>query len=305
MTMPYNLPLTYAVKNMAINGDVPVISWSHDSAYFYSDYPEIYDHEPWNILKTMIPCIHYICISHSRCEQFYSLFNTNKMITVVPNGIDPLDFFQLSPDSQQIIKEQKLFDADLIMVQPSRLIPRKNFELGLNVVHALKEKGSTVRYLITGSHDPHEPQNRKYYRELKGIIRDLDIKREVLFIADYRTKTGEKIVPNQLLIRDLYFVADILFMPTTSEGFGLPLIEAGMIKLPIACTNIPAFLEIGDRSVCFFSPQDSPRRIADKILKFLQSITTHTMYRNVVNNYMWDSIYRNHIRPLLAKTKRG
>lgn len=301
MTMPYNLPLTYAIKNLADSGEIRVISWNHDSSYFYPDCPDIYHSEPWDILKTKFASIHYVCISEARSEQFCELYKLKKRIMVIPDGIDPGGFFQLTPDSEQLVYEQKLYKADLIMVQPSRLIPRKNIELSLRVVSALKKMGVNVRYLVTGTYDPHEPKNVEYYQKMKGIIEDLNITHEVIFTAAYKMKDGRKITQDHVFIRDLYFIADILFMPSISEGFGLPLLEAGMIKLPIACSDIPPFLEIGDGHTCTFSLTDTPVRIADKILKFLSTIPTHNMHRKVMKNYVWDSIYRKHIRPLFRK----
>ncbi len=303
MTMPYNLPLTFAIKNLAYSGNVKVISWNHDSSYFFPDCLDIYHSEPWDILKTMFPSIHYVCISNTRCRQFHRLYKTKEKITAIPDGIDPSEFFQLAPDLQQIVREQKLYEADLIMVQPARMIPRKNIELGLKVVYALKKKGVDVRYLITGAYDPHEPKNVRYYRELKKIIKDLNITREVLIIADYPARNGKKIIPDYTFIRDLYLIADILFMPSLSEGFGLPLLEAGVTKLPIACSDIPPFMEIGRDHVCSFSVTDAPDLIAEKILQFLATISTHNMYRKIIENYAWDFIYRNHIGPLFKKLK--
>ena len=301
MTMPYNLSLTYAVKKLSDSRRIKIISWNHDSIYFYPDCPDIYHSEPWDILKKKFPYIDYVCISKFRCKQFQELYKINETIPAIPDGIDPAGFFQLDPDSQKIIHEQKLYEANLIMVQPSRLIPRKNIELGLKVVGTMKRMGVDVRYLITGAYDSHEQRDVKYYRRLKEIAEDLNIAGEVIFIAEYRTKNGKKIIPNHSFIRDLYFIADILFMPSSSEGFGLPLLEAGAIKLPIACSDIPPFLEIGENNVCTFSLTDTPDRIADKILQFLSTIPTHKMYRDVIKNYAWDSIYHNHLEPLFEK----
>lgn len=305
MTMPYNLPLTFAIKNLAHSGKVKVISWNHDSCYFLPDCPDLYHEEPWDILKKMFPYIRYVCISKARCRQFHQLYKTTKKITDVPDGIDPPEFFQLAPDLAKIVREQNLYEADLIMVHPSRLIPRKNFELGLRVVCALKDAGVNVRYLITGVYDPHEPKNLKYYSELKKKIKNFNITREVLIISDYPMKNGKKITPDHMFIRDLYFIADILFMPSISEGFGIPLLEAGMAKLPIACSDIPPFMEIGEDHVCFFSITDTPEKIAEKILNFLATISTHNMYRRVIEKYAWDAVYINHIRPLLKEVKRA
>ncbi|MEA1971036.1 MAG: glycosyltransferase family 4 protein [Thermodesulfobacteriota bacterium] len=301
MTMPYNLPLTYAVKKPSENHQIKIISWNHDSIYFYSDCPDMYHSDPWNILKERISSIHYVCISKFRCKQFQELYKINEEIPAIPDGIDPAGFFQLDPDSRKIIHEQKLYEADLIMVQPSRLIPRKNIELGLKVAGAMKRMGVDVRYLITGAYDPHEQRDVKYYRRLKETAKDLDIAGEVIFIAEYSTKNGKKIIPSHSFIRDLYFIADILFMPSSSEGFGLPLLEAGVIKLPIACSDIPPFLEIGGNYICTFSIIDSPDKIADKILQFLSTIPTHKMYRGIIKNYVWNSIYHKHLEPLFQK----
>jgi len=303
MTMPYNLPLTYAIKKLSIDHRVSVISWNHDSIYFYPDCPDMYYSEPWTILKTKLPFIHYVCISKFRCEQFRQLYKIKKEITVIPDGIDPPAFFQLTPESRQIIYEQKLYEADLIMVQPSRLIPRKNFELGLRVTGALKEMGVNVRYLVTGAYNPHETKDIKYYRYLKQIAKDMNVEKEAIFLAEYRLNHGRKVVPDQTFIRDLYFIADILFMPSMSEGFGLPLLEAGMIKLPIVCSDIPPFLEIGGSEICSFSIEETPDQIACKILQFVSTITTHNMYRKVIKNYAWEAIYKNHIRPLFRKVR--
>ena len=300
MTMPYNLPLTYAIKKMADSGEIRVVSWNHDSSYFYSDCPDIYRSEPWNILKTKIPSVHYVCISDIRGEQFRRLYKTKERLTVIPDGIDPPEFLKLAPDSRQIIDEQRLYEVDLVMFQPSRLVPRKNIELGLRVVCALKKRGLNVRYLITGAYNPHEPEDVKYYHGLQKTAEDLEITRDVIFFTEYRMKDGRKVVMDQTFIHDLYLVADILFMPSLSEGFGLTPLEAGIIKLPIACSDIPPFLETGGDHICAFSVTDTPDRIADKIIRFLAKIPTHNMYRKVIKNYTWDSIYRDHMESLLG-----
>jgi len=305
MTMPYNLPLTYALHKLIDDDLIRVISWNHDSIFFYPDCPDQYHAEPWTVLKTKNPHIQYICISQARYEQFCSLYQTKRKITVIPNGIDPPGFFQLTPETKKVIYEQKLYNADLVMVQPSRLIPRKNFELGLRVAGALKKMNVEIRYLITGAYDTHEAKNVAYYRKLRNMAKDLNINNEVIFIAEYRLSDGKRIVPNQTFIRDLYFIADILFMPSLAEGFGLPLLEAGMIKLPIVCSEIPPFLEIGSDYICTFSLHDSPDHIADNVMQFLDMCPTHNMYRNVVQNYTWESIYKNYMLSLFSMIEYG
>ena len=301
MTMPYNLALTHSVKEIAQSGKIFVISWNHDSVYFHSDCQDAYHSKPWDTMKTAFPFISHACISEQRHEQFKKLYNNDVPITVVPDGIHPPDFIQTSAQLREFIREECLYMADLVMVQPARLIPRKNIELGLRVVQSMKKRGVNVRYIVTGSYDPHKPRNLKYYRSLKQLTRELDIIREVIFITDYRLKNGDRITPDEKFIRDLYLVADIIFIPSISEGFGLPILEAGLLKLPIACSSIPSFMEIGDGHVCTFSNGDDQDVIAGKILSFLDHLSTHILYRKVINKYSYDSIYQMNIKPMFLQ----
>ena len=301
MTMPFNLPLTFAVRDVANTSKVRVISWNHDSIYFYADCPGAYHDEPWNILKTYFPFMNYVCISHQRLKQFRELYGTDAKITVIPDSIDPTNFLGLSAQSQRFVRELELYMADLVMIQPSRLIPRKNIEMGFGVVQAMKRKGIKVRYIVTGIYDPHEQRHVQYYQKLKDKIKKLDITHEVIFITDHKLKNGKRIIPDKKFIHDLYMVADLLFMPSISEGFGIPLLEAGLTKLPVVCSNILPFMEIGNDYICTFSHGEDYDCIADKILKFLGNLATHRFYRRVINNYIGDSIYRVHMRPMFLQ----
>jgi len=301
LTMHYNLPLTYTLHRLADEDFLPIISWGHDSPYFYDDHPKHLKKEPYKILKQFNPKIHYVVISNYRKRLFYNLYDKKGKFAVIPNGIDPIAFFRLDPHTVRLIKEQRLFNSDFIMVQPSRLHPRKNIELSIKVLKALKSKGINARLLVTGAYDPHESKAKEYYRKLRSLAKSLNVERDVLLLAEYKFESGEYLSPDRITIRDLYLIADILFMPSSHEGFGIPLLESGMIKLPIVCSDIPPFKEIGKRNVCFFSLKDKPDKIADKIIAFTSKIKIQKIFRNVVKQYTWDNIYEKQLLPLLEK----
>ena len=304
LTMPYNLPLTFVLHELANRGDIRLISWNHDSPYFYEDHPAHLHSEPWTVLKAYNPNVTYITITESRREQFCRLYGRDCEIHVIPNGIDPFKFFKLDRSTVRLIQEQRLFDADLILVQPSRLHPRKNIELSVQVVHALQRKGIRARLLVTGAYDPHEEKTVEYYRKIKRLARQLGVEEDVLIMAEYRFASGERLEADRITIRDLYLIADVLFMPSHQEGFGIPLLEAGMIKLPIVCSDIGPFREIGDEAVCYFALNEEPERIAEKMLDFLNRQEPHRMYRKVISNFVWDSIFERKMKPLLEKIAR-
>jgi glycosyltransferase involved in cell wall biosynthesis len=299
LTMPFNLPLSAALHRIGQQGLIPIISWNHDSPYFYPDCPKHLDLFPWNILKRTYAGIYYVVISESRKEMFAELYGGRKQLYVIPNGIDPIQFFRLDTNTVRFIQEQRLFEAEFLMVQPSRLHWRKNTELSIRVTRALHDLGCRARLLVTGAHDPHEPKSLEYYYQLKHLAVELGIEDDVLIMEEYVFESGERLTADRITTRDLYLISDILFLPSLQEGFGIPLLESGMIKLPVVCSNIQPFVEIGGGDVCLFDPTDTPESIAQTILGFVDNLKPHKMFRKVIRNYAWDNIYHKKFLPLL------
>jgi hypothetical protein len=65
LTMHYNLPLTYALHEIADKGISQVVSWNHDSPFFYEEAPSCLSEEHWPILTKCNPRIRYIVVSES------------------------------------------------------------------------------------------------------------------------------------------------------------------------------------------------------------------------------------------------
>ncbi len=299
LAMQYNLPLAKALHRLADSGAIRVVAWNHDSPFFYDHLAPRLTHPVWQILRTYNPNIRYITITEARRQQFRELYGGGADLEVVPNGIDPIRFFRLDPTTVRVIQEEKLFEADFLLVQPSRLHPRKNIELSIRVVKALQDRGLHARLLLTGAYDPHEEKTLAYYRKLRRLAKELGVDRDILIMAEYRFRSGEKLGADRITIRDLYLLADVLFMPSTQEGFGIPLLEAGMIKLPIVCSDIPPFREIGGDNVTYFQLDEPPESIAERILAIAWANNTQTMFRHVIREYVWDNLYYRKLLPLL------
>ena len=301
LSMHYNLPLTLALHKLADTKAIKVINWNHDSPYFYKNYSKELERKPWLILKKYNPNISYITISPSRAKEFQALYEIKKKISVIPNGIDPMQAFRLGKATMRLIKENNLFTTDLLMIQPARLHPRKNIELSIEVLRAFHDKGIKAKFLLSGAYDPHERKTLNYYNKLKDLAESLQVQKHIITLSDYVFESGEKMTADWETIRDLYLISDLLFLPSKREGFGIPLLEAGMMKLPIACSDIDTFKLIAGENVLYFPLKDHPKEIAENVLEFLGQLRTHRMYRRVFRNYIWDNIYNDLLRPLLEK----
>lgn len=97
-----------------------------------------------------------------------------------------------------------------------------------------------------------------------------------LKIKKYLTKHnlfGSVLMPgfiekNQVLY---YFSNSVMYVfPSLDEGFGIPLIEALKLKVPVICSNIPIFKEIGQDSVLYFEKQDETA-LYDKMRELIKN----------------------------------
>lgn len=303
LTMRYNLPLTYVLHEISNDEIIKVVAWCHDSLYFYKGIPEQYHREPYNILKKYNEKIHYVTISKSRQLEFNKLFNKN--IKIIENGIDPSSFFKLTDTTREIIEKLNLYETDFIMVQPSRLHPRKNIELSIKITKALIDQGLKTKLLVTGAFDPHEKSTKQYHKKLENLINELSVGENVFVLASFRDEFNKLLLSSTSIIRDLYLIADALIMSSIQEGFGIPLIEAGMIKLPIICSNIEPFRHIAEGYALFFDLNEEPSHIAKKIIDYMESLPTRRFFRHVINNYTWDNIYKYKLYPYLKSIVGG
>ncbi len=60
--------------------------------------------------------------------------------------------------------------------------------------------------------------------------------------------------------------AELLVFPSLVEGFGIPVLEAMALRTPVACSDLPALLELAGDAALFFDPSDDAG-IAQSILR--------------------------------------
>jgi glycosyltransferase involved in cell wall biosynthesis len=88
---------------------------------------------------------------------------------------------------------------------------------------------------------------------------------------------------------------DVYVMPSLSEGFGLALLEAVAMKVPVVCSNLPVFQEIfNDKEVTFFSLNNissldlafsiANKHLENKEIAFQRYLTKYTV-QSMVDNY--------------------
>lgn len=97
----------------------------------------------------------------------------------------------------------------------------------------------------------------------------------------------------------LYRRSRVFAYPSVYEGFGIPLIEALALDIPVVCTDMDVFHEVGDKFPLFFDP-NNPTDIAEKIKSKLDNPTTpHSEeVRRHLEKFFWENIYTKFISDL-------
>ena len=96
-------------------------------------------------------------------------------------------------------------------------------------------------------------------------------------------------------------MADVLFMPSHREGFGMPVLEAGLAGVPVAAsTAVPAAVELAGDAALLFAPGEPPAAVARRLVEWLDANPVARLRRRTRQRYTWEAIFVHDIEPLLA-----
>ena len=192
--------------------------------------------------------------------------------------------------------------AATLFLLPSRLTRRKNIELAIEIIAALKKQNHRVSLIVTGPPGPHNPKNDDYVRELLTLRQRLDVVAEVNFLIEsWQDEAGLPKPVTDTNIAALYRFCDAMLMPSSQEGFGIPILEAGLARTPIFCTDLEPFHELALEDATYFASSAEPASIATIIMQKLAADPAYRLRRRVLANFTWDSIFYQKIEPLVKE----
>ncbi len=293
-----NLVLTAALKRFFERKKrVRPILWNHDLAWTTPRYrDELHDGYPWDLLCTEWPGGRQVVVSDFRQHELAELLGVPlDRITVVPNGIDAYRFLKLEDQTKDFIARMHLLETSPRLLLPVRITPRKNIELALRVLAELRQNTfPQASLVVTGPLGPHNPANVQYFKKLTSLRQELGLAESAHFLAEL----NPEFLPDAV-ISDFYRLADALFMPSREEGFGLPVLEAGLAGLPVFCSDIPPLHFLGGDQALYFSPDASPQEVSRLVAGRLVEDPVYKLRQRVRTTFTWERVYQERIAPLL------
>ncbi len=287
-----NLALTAALHQLHGQPNFPrLILWHHDLAWTTPRYrAELHAGYPWDLLRTDWGARHVVVSEFRRHELAELLGLDPAQIRVIPNGVDVARFYKLEAQTQTLLARLHLLEAAPILLLPVRITPRKNIELALRVLAELRRDFPQARLVVTGPLGPHNAHNHAYFRDLLALRAELHLHTAAHFLAEL----SDTFLPDAV-IADFYRLADALFLPSREEGFGIPLLEAALTRLPVFCSDIPPLRDLGGAEVSYFLPDSDPAQVAALVGAGLQLAAPYRFAARARQNFTWQTIYKNQI----------
>jgi UDP-glucose:(heptosyl)LPS alpha-1,3-glucosyltransferase len=192
-------------------------------------------------------------------------------IRVIPNGVDTHRFRPDAEKKAALRERYGIHATEMVLVLVGNLFQAKGLDCILEAMGSLKG----VKLFIIRE-DVHLPSYRK-------LVQESGLGNRVIF-------TGKVIAG----IEDYYTAFDIFLLPSESEGFPLPVLEAAASGLPLLTTRVGGlseFLEDGNNGYFIHrDPEDIARLVRQLVNVPLLKKSMGIAARKKAEEYSWDKV---------------
>ena len=235
--IPMQLPLGVALRRLVEELGLPAIGHHHDYWWERERFatcvvPEVLE----AAFPPDLPNVRHVSINSLAAAALREHRGLSSM--VVPNVFDfgsrrP----RRSPAVRRRLREELGMDErGLLVVQPTRVVPRKGIELAIELVGRLKDPDAVL--LITS---PAGDEGLDYLVDLERLAERHAVNLRYAadrFAPDHE---GKPIRPAHSL-HDAYLAADLLTYPSLYEGYGNALVEALFYGVPVVVNRYPVYV---------------------------------------------------------------
>ena len=238
ITIPMHVPLGVAITHFLAETAMPAIAHHHDffwerKRFARNAVPDLLD----MAFPPRLPNLVHTVINSNSIQQLALRKGVQSIL--IPNVMD-FSIGPAAPDdySKEFRSAIGLTDDDFIVLQPTRLVPRKGIEQTITLLGMLNEP----RCKLVISHNAGD-EGFEYRTAMVAMAARENVS---LFIVDdqisdhrYANDSGKKV----FTLSDAYQNCDLVAFPSIYEGFGNALLEAFYHKKPVVVNNYTVFAE--------------------------------------------------------------
>jgi len=237
LSIPMHVPLGLAISELLSETHIPAIAHHHD---FYWERSRYSVNAVNDYLDMAFPSRDYdlkhVVINQQAQEELARRKAVPSML--VPNVLDfehppvPLDAY-----ASDVRSEMGLAPEDIMILQPTRVVPRKGIEHAINLVQLL---GDTCKCKLVVTHEAGD-EGLQYRNMLREYARqsEVDLRFFETRVSDTRQLNHEG--KKMYTLGDIYPHANLVTYPSLYEGFGNAFLESIYFKIPLLINRYAIF----------------------------------------------------------------
>ena len=241
LTIPMHVPLGLAVTDFLAETGMPAIAHHHD---FYWERSRFAVSAVRDLMDLAFPPslanIQHAVINSAAQDQL--AWRKGLSSVVVPNVLH----FERPPPRcsreklRSIRRRMGVDEKDLVILQPTRVVPRKGIENAI----ALAARLADLRCKLVVSHESGD-EGDAYLRALREIADQAGVDFRVVRTAVPSFTHGEpdRQDREELGLSDVYAAADLVTFPSLYEGFGNAFLEAFYFRKPLVVNRYSIWVE--------------------------------------------------------------
>jgi glycosyltransferase involved in cell wall biosynthesis len=90
-------------------------------------------------------------------------------------------------------------------------------------------------------------------------------------------------------VAQLYRISDVVLLPSDAEGFGLPVLEAALARVPLVCADLPVLREVGGAGLYAFPLDAGGSEVARQLERALRQRAARQR-RRAIRRYSWPTV---------------
>jgi len=235
LSLPMNVPLTMGLTELLAETGIPSVAHHHDFSWERARYNRNNASEILaGYYPPPLPTLDHVVINSAAQEELARRrgISSIRIPNVMPFESPPEGIDHYNHDFRS---ELGLRQDDLLVLQPTRIVPRKGIELAIHLVSQLGERAVLVISHPAGDEGLAYQRHLRRYAELMNVRMCLAGDR----IRDRRGRgqDGSKLY----CLQDAYVHADLVTYPSLVEGFGNALLEAIYYRAPLVVNRYPVY----------------------------------------------------------------
>lgn len=158
--------------------------------------------------------------------------NRNKTKTIY-NGVDLSKFSFDNHIANEIRREFNLKD-EIVVGMVGAIDERKRQDLFIRMADSLKKDYHKIKFIIVGDTYDNDISSVLYKKKIYKMVEDLKLEEDIIF-------TGYRNDVNRIMQ-----AMDIFILPSKREAFGIVIIEAMALGIPVVATAVDGIIELID-----------------------------------------------------------